>query len=91
MEEGLCEPDQIELMAILRRLQFYLGMGIRKLIIESDRLSIITAYLSRDVSLSKIGSIMAKVHRIQISFKDCQLQHTYREHNNLAHFIEHHA
>lgn len=91
VEEGLCEPDEIELMAILRRLQLYLGMGMRKLILESDHLSIITACLSRDVSFLKIGSMVTKVQQIQISFKDRQLQHMYREHNNLAHFIEHHT
>lgn len=90
-EAGICEPNQIELLAILRGLQIYLGLGIRKSILESDCLQMINECLSRVTSYSKTGSMVVELRKIQTSFTNCILQHTYREHNEVAHFLAHHA
>lgn len=83
-DNGICKPESIELLAILKELQICSAMGINKLILESDYLLMVKEYLYGGSSLSELGIIVTEIKRIQAMFEDCKLQHVYKEQDRPA-------
>lgn len=75
--KGINNPEQIELVTILRCLQIYVGMVIHNLVLKSDCLFMILECQSRIHMYSGMGSLVAEIKNMQAQFEDCPLQHTH--------------
>lgn len=77
--------EVVELMAILRGLQFCATWDIENLIIESDCLSMVQECNEEGSPNSRLGVIVKEIKNMRGHFGTCSIQHTLREHNVLAH------
>lgn len=82
----ICDPKIIEPLAILRGLQLVSGLGIKKLILESDCLLMIQVCISSDTAhvCLEIGVMVNEMHRVLLRFDDCMLQHVYRKYKTCS-------
>ncbi|XP_042958214.1 uncharacterized protein LOC122293826 [Carya illinoinensis] len=60
-ERAVEDPEQIELLALLRGLQFCAGMGINKIEVESDCLLVIEALQQDSMSNSTFGDLYSEI------------------------------
>lgn len=90
-EEGIKSPKEVELIATLRGLQLCVGMGVQKLILESDCLFMLKECLSVNTPISEISSVVTDIKDLQSRYEDCQLQHVLWEKNKPLHLLARHA
>lgn len=95
VEHNMLETEEAELLGIFRGLQLCTGRGIKRIIVESDNLTMVK-------ECQKIGEICIQSLRnknhlfIEIStlknmFEECLFGHVYREQNRVAHEHARHA
>lgn len=85
------EPKVIELLDILRGLQFCLMRCIVCLIIESD-CQLMVQECNGDSSLtSRLGILMEEIRKLNAHFGSCDITNTPREFNVVAYTLAHHA
>lgn len=91
--KGIYEPKIVELTAILRGLQIIIGIGIEKLLVESNCLRMVrmcnaleNAHLCSDMRF-----LIKEIHGITSLFKECNITHVFKEQNKPAHILACHA
>ncbi|KAJ0018153.1 hypothetical protein Pint_10776 [Pistacia integerrima] len=72
LEKATAEPEQVELLAILRGLQFCASMGIVKIQVKSDCFLAIDALLQDNMDSSKFGEGEEKAWTLGIQRQDAQ-------------------
>lgn len=90
-ETGIQESADIECLAILRGLQFCLGMEFKRLIVKSDQLSMVQACNSDVLTFLEMSSMIIEIKRCSVYFEECLIQHIYREQNMPIHLLACHA
>ncbi|XP_042939486.1 uncharacterized protein LOC122274515 [Carya illinoinensis] len=90
-EHELHDPESVELVAILRGLQFILQLGIRKIVLESDSLLMVEALKANQDSLSLQGNMLKEVKNMMNCFEEKKVQHVCRSGNQVAHTLAKHA
>ncbi|XP_041009383.1 uncharacterized protein LOC121253437 [Juglans microcarpa x Juglans regia] len=90
-EHELHEPASVELLAMLRGLQFILHLGISKVVLKSDYLLMVEALANSEDSLSSQGNLLKEVRNLLSHFNKYQVQHVIRGGNQVAHFLAKHA
>ncbi|KAF5444954.1 hypothetical protein F2P56_034045 [Juglans regia] len=84
-EVAAMEPLEIELIAILRGLQFYIPLGLQSLCIESDSLLLVQEITSSDISNSIYENVVIDIQQLKSKFRSCSIVHINREANEFAH------
>ncbi|XP_042958205.1 uncharacterized protein LOC122293812 [Carya illinoinensis] len=69
-EHELNEPELVELLAMLRGLQFSLHLGLSKIVLESDSLLMLKALSTNEDSLSIQGNLLKEVRSLLSHFED---------------------
>ncbi|XP_042977409.1 uncharacterized protein LOC122308235 [Carya illinoinensis] len=90
-ENELHDPESMELIVMLRRLQFILQLGISKIILESDSLLMVEALNANQESLSLQGNLLKEVRSLLHCFEDQKVQHVCRSRNQVANTLAKHA
>ncbi|KAF5471637.1 hypothetical protein F2P56_008414 [Juglans regia] len=90
-EDFVDEPATIELLAVLRGLQFFLSLGIPNLVVESDCLVVVQELQDSQESLSSNGNLIQDVKRLMQLFRNSSVQHVYRDGNGVAHTLARYA
>ncbi|KAF5468889.1 hypothetical protein F2P56_013000 [Juglans regia] len=90
-EHELHEPAFVELLAMLRGLQFSLHLGISKVVLESDCLLMVEALATSKDALSSQGNLLKEVRNLLSHLNEYQVQHVIRGGNQVAHFLAKHA
>ncbi|KAF5469163.1 hypothetical protein F2P56_013257 [Juglans regia] len=90
-EHELHEPELVELLALLRGLQFNLHLGISKVVLESDCLLMVEALATNEDLLSSQSNLLKEVRNLLSHFEQYQVQRVIRGGNQVAHFLAKHA
>ncbi|XP_035547319.1 uncharacterized protein LOC118348883 [Juglans regia] len=80
-EEAVMEPLEIELLALLRGLQFSIPLGLQSLCIETDSLLLVKALPSN----ASYGNVITDIQELKCRFLNCSINHINREANQAAH------
>ncbi|XP_035543587.1 uncharacterized protein LOC118347674 [Juglans regia] len=91
LEDVVAEPIQVELLALLRGLQFCVSLGIEKIQVESDCSLAIEALHQGNIDISKFGGIYFEIKELASHFGDCMFRYVYRETNEVAHYLAKYA
>ena len=78
------EPLEIELLAILRGLQFCILLGLQSLCIEIYSLLLVQEITSSDISNSIYGNVVTDILQLKSRFPSCSFVHINREANESA-------
>ncbi|KAF5481279.1 hypothetical protein F2P56_001946, partial [Juglans regia] len=87
--ENEVDLETVELVAMFGGLQFYLQLGISRLILVSDCLVLINE-LQRPaaLSLSKVGNLLKEAQTLMTRFSVCNCQHVNRSGNEATHKLD---
>ncbi|XP_042942655.1 uncharacterized protein LOC122276823 [Carya illinoinensis] len=83
-DEGI-NAEAIELLAIFRALQMCVGMGINKLVVESNCLMAVKVLNAEIECSALLNDLVREIKEVQTLYTKCQIQHVYREENGVAH------
>ncbi|XP_041009377.1 uncharacterized protein LOC121253432 [Juglans microcarpa x Juglans regia] len=84
-ENDINDPIEIELLAILRGLQFCIPLGISHLVIESDSILMVNEVQSDSLSRSLHGNLVQQIKQVMLRFPSCSIQHNSHLGNGAAH------
>ncbi|XP_041016296.1 uncharacterized protein LOC121258801 [Juglans microcarpa x Juglans regia] len=90
-EPEVSKAESVELLAMLRGLQFSSQMGLSKIILESDSLILVEALQVEGESLLVLGNLISEVKRMLHQFQEAKVQHVPRMGNQVAHCLARHA
>ncbi|XP_035542079.1 uncharacterized protein LOC118344788 [Juglans regia] len=84
-EEAVMEPLEIELLALLRGLQFSIPLGFQSLCIEIDSLLLVKEISSPLPSNASYGNVITDIQEFKCRFLSCSIDHINREANQATH------
>ena len=84
-ESAVVEPLEIELVAILRGLQFCIPLGLQALTIETDSLILAKELAKPEFANAMFGNIVTDIKQMQSRISVCSILHVNREANESAH------
>ncbi|GLT72260.1 hypothetical protein SLA2020_483830 [Shorea laevis] len=83
---GLVPAEIAEACSLRHALRWAQNLSFRRIIMESDCASIVTALNSSTLSFhSSLGAVLLDCKRLMASFLSCHVQHVRREGNAVAH------
>ncbi|KAF5468562.1 hypothetical protein F2P56_012705 [Juglans regia] len=83
-EAAVMGPLEIDLIAILIGLQFYIPIGLLSLCLETDSLFLVQEITSSDISNSIYGNVVTDILQLKSRFQSCSFVHINREANESA-------
>ncbi|XP_040996055.1 uncharacterized protein LOC121242229 [Juglans microcarpa x Juglans regia] len=84
-ENKVNDPIEIEMLAILRGLQFCFPLGISHLVIESDSFLMMNEVESENTSRSLHDNLVQQIKQLMLRFPICSIQHNSHLGNGVAH------
>ncbi|KAF5468190.1 hypothetical protein F2P56_012365 [Juglans regia] len=90
-EPEVSEAEAVELIAMLRGLQFTSQLGFSRIILESDCLILVEGLQADGESFSVSGYLISEVKRMLHLFLEARVQHVPRMGNQVAHCLARHA
>lgn len=95
VEHNLLETEEAELLGIFRGLQLCTGRGIKRIIVESDNLTMVKECQKIGEiciqSLSNKNHLFIEISTLKNTFEECLFGHVYREQNRVAQEHARHA
>ncbi|XP_042950166.1 uncharacterized protein LOC122282279 [Carya illinoinensis] len=82
---AVVEPLEVELVAILRGLQFCIPLGLQALTIETDSLILAKELAKPEFANAMFGNIVTDIKQMQSRISVCSILHVNREANESAH------
>ncbi|XWS68593.1 hypothetical protein CRYUN_Cryun04dG0103900 [Craigia yunnanensis] len=84
---GVIEPSIIKLYAAIKAMEWGYQMGFTNVQVEGDAMSVIQNINNDDTDFSATKNLIYEARAVNNLFQVCNLLHTRKEGNNLAHAI----
>lgn len=84
-ENDILDPETIENLVVMRRLQLNMHLGVTQLLIESNCQSVVKEIQGNKESSSTLGNLIHDIKELMARFQCCTIQFNHRHCNTAAH------